>query len=394
MHVNNILVSQMTFALIIFWICVAVIFYGYIGYPSLMFLIGLVRPKQWKRAEYRPTISIIITARNEERDIHHKLENTLEIDYPSEKLEIMVVSDCSTDRTDEVVMRFSDRNIRLIRQEPRLGKTSAQNLAVDAASGEIILFSDATTIYQPNVLKMILQNFADKSIGCVTGRLLYRTSKESSVGIGSVTYWSYETFLKEQESRVCSLIGTSGCLYAVRKSAYVPMYPEACSDFLIATLLYRQGLRTIYEPEAVCFEEANFEGKKEFAMRTRVIAQTFTDLWRNRDMMNPGKSGFFAIELISHKLLRYFIPLFLTCLLLSTAWLALHSHLFLVFLLLQIGLYLTAVIGGLMEIRRVRSNIFSIPYYFLLTNLASVFGFYKFLRGERYAYWDPMRPKA
>ena len=204
-----------------------------------------------------PNVTVLITAYNEENDIRAKLENTLQIDYPQEKLEILVASDGSTDKTDEIVREFSARSVKLFRQEGRVGKTLTQNNAVEESSGEIILFSDATTMYERDVLQAMLPNFADETVGCVAGKLIYVDSTESGVGKGAKSYWNYETFIKENESRACSLIGASGCLYAVRKSAYKPMYPEACSDFLIATILYEQGLRTVYEPNAVCTEETN-----------------------------------------------------------------------------------------------------------------------------------------
>jgi hypothetical protein len=200
--------------------------------------------------------------------------------------------------------------------------------------------------------------------------------------------------LKEAESRACSLIGASGCLYAVRREAYRPMYPEACSDFLIATVLYAQGLRTIYEPNAVCTEETNNKSDKELRMRVRVISQTFTDLWRNRRMMNPLRSGFYSIELISHKLLRYTVPLFLIALFLSSAYLASASVIFQLFFVLQAGFYLVAMLAWFVERSGGRLGLLSMPLYFSLANLASLIGFYKFLRGERYARWEPIRETA
>ena len=158
------------------------------------------------------------------------------------------------------------------------------------SSGEVILFSDATTLYDARVLRAMTPNFADSSVGCVAGRLVYVDPSSSAVGSGAKSYWGYETFLKTHESRVCSLIGASGCLYAVRRAAYVPLYEEACSDFIIATKMVEQGLRAVYEPDAVCTEETNRRADKELRMRVRVIAQTFTDLWRYRAMMNPLRS--------------------------------------------------------------------------------------------------------
>ena len=379
------------FAQFVFWSSAGIIFYVYVGYPLLVFAVSRLFPKPILRAVFEPPVSIIITAYNEERDIRAKLENTLLIDYPPEKLEIIVASDCSSDKTDEIVGEFASRGVKLYRQIERKGKTSAQNMAVERAVGEIILFSDATTLYETDVLRAMLPNFADETVGCVAGKLIYVDASNSSVGKGARSYWNYETFLKESESRACSLIGTSGCLYSVRKSAYQPMYSEACSDFFIAMLVYKQGLRTIYEPEAVCTEETNRQSKKEMRMRIRVISQTFNDLWRNRELLNPLRTGFFAVELVSHKILRYVVPLFLILTFLAAGVAAFHSTFFLLTLALQIIFYLTALIGWLLEKNGNKAGVLAIPLYFVLANSAALLGFYKFLSGERYARWEPIR---
>ena len=380
-------------AQIIFWLSVAALFYVYVGYPVLVYLVSLAFPKKIKRAAFEPQVTILITAYNEEKAIRQKLENTLKIDYPQAKLEILVASDGSTDKTDEIVKEYASKGVRLFRQEGRVGKTVTQNNAVEKATGEIILFSDATTDYKPDVLREILPNFADAGIGCVAGKLVYVDNSASNVGKGAQKYWNYETFIKESESRACSLIGASGCLYAVRKAAYRPMYAEACSDFLICTVLYEQGLRSVYEPRAVCTEDTNRQTDKEMQMRVRVISQTFTDLWRNRKMLNPLKSGFYAVELVSHKVLRYAVPLFLLLIFVSNAVLLLRVPFFEIIFLLQTAFYLLAFIGWAFEKMGARIGVFAIPHYFVLANLASVFGFYKFLRGERYATWEPIREK-
>ena len=380
-----------TSAQIIFGASVAALFYVYVGYPLLVYAVSRLRPKTVKRGEYAPKVTILVTAYNEEKAIREKLENTFQIDYPPEKLEILVASDGSTDKTDEIVKNFSDRGVKLFRQEGRKGKTYTQNKAVEAASGEIILFSDATTMYRQNVLREMLPNFGDETVGCVAGKLIYVDNSKSNVGKGARSYWNYETFLKESESRACSLIGASGCLYAVRRSAYQPMYAQACSDFLICTVVYRQGLRSVYEPNAVCTEETNRQTDKEMRMRVRIISQTFTDLWRNREMLNPFRSGFYAVELFSHKVLRYSVPLFLILILISSLILAFYSLFFAVAFVLQILFYLTAFIGWILEKKGFKIGVFAIPLYFVLTNAASVLAFYKFLQGENYARWEPIR---
>ncbi|HYY56259.1 MAG TPA: glycosyltransferase family 2 protein [Pyrinomonadaceae bacterium] len=379
----------------VFWSSAAAFLYTYVGYPLLLLVVSSVRPRAVRRAQLEtPAVTVIITAYNEERDIEAKLENTLALDYPKEKLEVIVASDCSTDRTDEIVRGFAARGVRLYRQPERQGKTAAQNAAVAVAGGEIILFSDATTLYRPDVLRVMMPSFADATVGCVAGRLVYIDPSSSSVGRGARSYWGYETFLKRHESRACSLIGASGCLYAVRRAAYVPLYNEACSDFLIATVMVEQGLRAVYEPDAVCTEETNRRPGKELRMRVRIITQTFTDLWRHRAMLNPLRSGFYAVELLSHKVLRYLVPLFLLAIFVTSALLAPHSPLYVAALVAQVLFYAAAALGAALERAGARVPLLALPHYFVLANLASVLAFYKFVRGERYARWEPIREPA
>ena len=383
-----------TAAKTIFWLSAAALAYAYVGYPVLVWLVARLRPRAVRRAEFEPFVSVVITAYNEERDLASKLENTLALDYPAGKLEIIVASDCSSDRTDEIARSFAARGVRLHRQAERLGKTAAQNAAVELARGEVVLFSDATTLYRPDVLRAMLPNFADPTVGCVAGKLIYVDPAATSVGRGAKSYWGYETFLKTHESRACSLIGASGCLYAVRRSAYVPLYHEACSDFIIATKMVEQGLRAVYEPAAVCTEETNRQADKELRMRVRVIAQTYTDLWRHRRLLNPLRGGFYAIELLSHKVMRYLVPLFLLSTFASSAALAPRSLFFAAACAGQAAFYLAALAGWLLERAGARVRLLSLPHYFVLANLAAVIAFYKFARGERYARWEPIREPA
>lgn len=378
-------------AQLLFWSALVLLAYVYVGYPLLAYLVSVAFPRTVARAENEPTVTVLITAFNEEAAIAEKIENTLAIEYPSEKLEILIASDGSTDRTDEIVRSFAGRGVRLFRQEGRVGKTETQNNAVREASGDIILFSDATTEYGPDVLRRLLPAFADEGVGCVAGRLIYVDKAGSSVGSGAKSYWNYETFLKRSESAACSLIGASGCIYAVRRSAYEPMYREACSDFLICTELYRKGLRSVFEPDAVCTELTNHRTDAELSMRVRVISQTLTDLWRNRDMLNPAKSGFYAIELISHKCLRYAVPLMLVALLLANVALAVSPGVFRIILAVQVMFYVAALAGWITERFGQRMSLLAIPQYFVLANLASVIAFYRFVGGERVVTWEPIR---
>ena len=379
----------------IFWLSLAAIGYAYVGYPLLLIVLGRLRPRPVRSGHWTPSVTVIIAAYNEERDLAAKLENTLALDYPPSHLEIIVTSDCSSDRTDEIARSFASRGVKLHRQEERHGKTAAQNAAVTKARGEIIVFSDATTHYRPDVLRLMMPAFADKSVGCVTGRVIYQDEKDSSVGAGTQSYWNYEFFLKKHESNVCSLIGVCGCMYAVRASAYIPLYNEACSDFIIATTMVEQGLRAVYIPEAVCTEEPNRQAKKELAARVRIISQTFSDLWRNRSVLNPLKSGFYAVQLWSHKLMRYLVPVFLIVVFVTSGWLATRSAFYAAVFVMQVAFYLAALVSWVVEklglTLGLLGGLLALPQYFVITNLASLIAFVKFLTGERYTRWEPSR---
>src|SRR5437870_111415 len=183
-----------TAAEVVFWTCALLLGYTYAGYPLLLAVASQLRSRPVRRADWIPTVSVIITAYNEEQALAAKLANTLMLDYPKEKLEIIVASDCSTDRTDAIAREFAPLGVRLHRQPQRLGKTAAQNAAVELARGEILLFSDATTLYRPDVLRAMMPDFADPTVGCVAGQLLYVELARSSIGRGARSYWSYERF--------------------------------------------------------------------------------------------------------------------------------------------------------------------------------------------------------
>ena len=376
---------------VIFWLSVTAVAYAYVGYPLLLSLISKIRPKPVHSADWTPSVSVIIAAYNEERDLATKLENTLALDYPKSQLEIIVTSDCSSDRTDEIAKSFASRGVRLHRQPERHGKTAAQNAAVTKARGDIILFSDATTHYQPDVVRLLTPSFADESVGCATGRVIYQDDKSSSVGAGTQSYWNYEFFLKRHESNVCSLIGVCGCMYAVRKSAYVPLYNDACSDFIIATTMVEQGLRAVYVPEAVCMEEPNRQAKRELAARVRIISQTFADLWRNRAVLNPFRSGFYAVQLWSHKIMRYLVPVFLIAIFITSGFLAPRHGFYALLFAAQVAFYFAALVSALLEKLGLSVRLLALPQYFVITNLASLIAFVKFVSGESYSRWEPHR---
>jgi cellulose synthase/poly-beta-1,6-N-acetylglucosamine synthase-like glycosyltransferase len=370
---------------------VALIAFTYVGYPALVYALSRAFGRRVKAAEITPKISVIIAAYNEERDIARKIEETLALDYPGEKLEIIVASDCSTDRTDEIVKGFADRGVILHRRPERLGKTSAQNHAVPVSTGEILVFSDATTRYEPDALRKIVRGFADPEVGCVTGNVVYVDRSATAVGMGLRSYWGYEFFIKQCESRLGSLLGVCGCLYAVRRSAYVQLDPDMSSDFVIASEIHLQGLRTIYDPEAVSSEDTNKRSREEFRMRVRIIEQTMSALYRYRRVLNLRKHKMFAFQMICHKALRYAVPFLLVVAFGANLPLLGAGVVYQLAFVGQAAFYLLALVGWLSDSVGLRLGPLAFPYYFVLSNAASIVAFKKFIGGESHVTWEPTR---
>jgi cellulose synthase/poly-beta-1,6-N-acetylglucosamine synthase-like glycosyltransferase len=365
--------------------------YTYVGYPALVYLLSRLFEKPVRRADITPTVSVIIAAYNEERDIAQKIENTLALDYPKAKLEIIVASDCSSDRTDEIISSYAQAGVILHRRPERLGKSVVQNAAMKISTGEIIVFSDATTLYQPDAIRKIVRSFADPEVGCVAGHLLYVDRSTTAVGQGCRSYWGYERFIKQCESRLGSLIGVSGCLYAVRRSSYARLALDMSSDFVIATEIHLQGLRTIYDCEAISTEDTNKRGRDEFRMRVRVIEQTLSALHRYQEAFNLRAYPLFGFQMISHKVLRYGVPFFLIVAFLSNMLLSVSSEIYHLAFTGQAMFYLAAIMGWICDRLGLRIGPLGFPYYFALANAASLVAFIKFMRGQAHVIWEPIR---
>jgi cellulose synthase/poly-beta-1,6-N-acetylglucosamine synthase-like glycosyltransferase len=383
---------QLLIAQILFFFAAAAIFYIYLGYPILIFILSRLFPHPVRQTRFTPRVSMIIAAHNEENDIGRKLDNALSLDYPQDKLEIIVASDCSTDGTDRIVNSYRHHHdVILHRQNERHGKTRAQCRAVSVSTGEILVFSDATTMYEPDALQKIVQSFGDSTVGCVAGQLVYIDGKSSVVGKGCRSYWGYEKLLKHSESRLGSLIGVSGCLYAVRRSCHARLASDMIDDFVIATEIHLQGLRTVYEPEAIAKEDTNHRTRDEFRMRVRVIEQTMSAIYRYRDILNPLKHGMFAFQMFSHKILRYTVPAWLVLALVAN-WFAQEAGSFYQYVfIMQLWVYAAALTGWIAEKAKISLGPLAIPYYFVLVNVAIVFGFVKYMRGQSHVVWEPVR---
>jgi len=373
----------------LFVFCLILVAYIYAGYPCCTMLLARLAPKPVKAADNLPAVTIIISAFNEQAHIADTIDNKLQQDYPPDNLEIIVVSDGSTDRTDEIVQSLADNRVRFIQQLPRQGKTAALNLAIQYAKGEIIVFSDANSIYRKDAIRYLVANFTDPQVGYVTGKMLYTHADGSPIGTGCSAYMHYENFIRLQESRFNSIVGVDGGIDAIRASLYRTMNPDQLPDFVQPLHVIEQGYRVIYEPRAVLNEAALADQHAEYRMRVRVSLRALWALLDKRGLLNPLAFPLFSWQLISHKLLRYtaWIPL---CLLLILNPLLLKSGQFYEnMLVLQLGCYLCAIGGYTMKNRSHKLVVFSAAYYFVLINLAAAHASIQFLKGHKQVLWTP-----
>jgi len=372
----------------IFWFNFGLIVYIYFGYPlTIAILAKMTKKAPINRADITPLVSLLIPAYNEEKVIKDKLENSLSLDYPKAKLEIIVISDCSNDKTDEIVGEFRRSGIKLIRQDKRQGKIAALNRAVPEAKGEIIVFTDANSMYKKDAVKKLVRNFNDERVGCVCGELKYTTQGviASSAEAGESLYWRYERFIKIQESRLHSLLIANGSIYAIRKEFFLPIDEALADDFANPMRIARKGLSVIYEPEAVTVEKASNLLKEQFRQKVRIMTQGYkASFGLKKEIFS---SGFLRIfEFFFHKFLRWFVPFFLIIIFISNLFLLVQSFYKIIFIS-QFIFYGLALFGHLFMRQQNLAKVFYVPTYFCMVNLASLIGVLNFFTSTQRVTW-------
>ncbi len=376
---------------ILFWTACVTLVYVYILFPVIVRLLARRFGTVVSEADRPLSVSIIVTAYNEEKGILAKLENLLALDYPSNLVDIIVASDASSDATDRLVRDCGSDRVQLLRIEGRKGKTTCQNAAAAIAHGEIVVFTDATTRLDVSALHALVRRFDSADVGCVAGRLMYVSRTENVTGRGGEAYWDYEINLRMAESSLGSLIGVSGCLYAVRRSAYRAISPGLISDFVISMKMREQSLRTVLAADAVCYEETLNRGAHELSMRVRVAIRSINALICERRFLNPWRYGLFAWQLWSHKLLRYASPFLWLIAFGANLALVSKNPFYTTLLGCQVAVILAGTMGFALQSRLAKLGMLSRPYYFLLTNIASFLGALRYVMGERMVTWKPLR---
>jgi cellulose synthase/poly-beta-1,6-N-acetylglucosamine synthase-like glycosyltransferase len=362
-----------------FWIAVAIPLYAFAGYPILLMILGLIIHRTVKKQPTWPQVSLLIPAYNEARVMARKIENSLALDYPRDRIEIVVVSDGSSDKTVEIAR--ASGGVRVLALPKNRGKVAALNAAVPKLRGEVIVFSDASALPAPDALRRLMENFADPAVGAVSGR--YRVVKPNEVNIGASEdlYWKYEAFIKTRESRLASTLGAPGHLHAIRKALYPFPPPETINDdYVIPLSVLAQGFRAIYEPTAVVWEEAR--EMTGFGRRIRIMTGNLQQLRYLGQLLSPLQP-LPLIFFLSHKTIRLFVP-FAMLAALAANLLLIGTELYRVLLGVQLLFYTLAILG---LTGRLRPRALRLPFYFCMVNSAAFFGLYHVITGRRSMAW-------
>jgi cellulose synthase/poly-beta-1,6-N-acetylglucosamine synthase-like glycosyltransferase len=382
-------------ALVLFWASLSLILYTYLIFPILVILRGFVwkRPYDSHDLTPLPLVSVVIAAYNEEKEIENKLINLLSLDYPRDRLEIIIASDGSSDRTNAIVQRYEERGVKLLAL-PRQGKAAALNAAVGSSKGEILVFSDANSIYKSDALQALVRPFADPQIGGVAGNQCYLKNRGSDdVTAGERGYWDFDRIMKQFESSAGNTISATGAIYAIRRSLFQPVMEGVTDDFFTSTSVIAQSYRLVFAPDAVAYEYVAGNSSREFGRKVRVITRGLRAVFvARRQLLNPFRYGFYAVQLFSHKALRRLVVFPLLILFFVNPFLWRAGLFYQLMLMGQLGFYSLGLLGMLLDGTRFgRLKIFTMPLYFCLVNTAVLVATMNLLRGQQIKRWEPQR---
>jgi len=378
---------------VLFWVAVALILFTYLLFPALIFVRGRLFVRPYTTADIIPPLSMIIAAHNEADGIGAKIGNILSLDYPRAQLEVIVASDGSNDGTNEIVRSYASQGVTLLAL-PRQGKAPALDAAVAAAHGEILVFSDANSMYGTGALRALARPFADPEVGGVAGNQRYLSKKSESLsGDGEKSYWSFDRKLKQSQSRSGNAISATGAIYAVRRSLFRGVPVGVTDDFAVSTDVIVQGRRLVFAPDAEAFEPVAGSGGAEFGRKVRVITRGLRGvLVVRRELLNPFRYGFYAFQLFAHKVLRRLVVFPLLLLLLISPLLWRQGLIYQIATVAQLVFYGCALLGLLLATTRLgRLKIFTIPYFFCMVNAACMIATFNLIRGHRIDFWEPQR---
>ncbi len=389
---------------LLFWLSLLVIVYTFVGYGMVLYV--LVRLRRIFRGPRRlpaaaesdlPTCTLVVAAYNEEAFIEAKIKDTLALRYPAGKLNILFITDGSTDRTPEIISNFPQ--ITLLHRPERRGKIAAIHRAAETISTEAIVFTDANTFLNPDALIHLCRHYADPTVGAVAGEKRVKSeaaADASSAGEGF--YWKYESKLKQWDSELYSVVGAAGELFSVRKSLYQPVSADSIiDDFMISMLIAKKGYRIVYEPDAYAVETASENVSEELKRKIRIAAGGMQSIIWLSGMLNIFRYGLLSFQYISHRVLRWTVtPFLLIVVFVLNIALVLQTNepVYQAFMIAQLAFYALGATGFLLEKRQLRVKLLFVPYYFCVMNYAVIAGIIRYFRKQQSAAWEKSKRKA
>lgn len=380
--------------ILLFCVSFAILFYTYFGYGIILYIWltffrkGRTHKPEFLRQEDLPRLTLLIAAYNEADFLVEKIENTLKLQYPRDKWEIFVVTDGSTDNSGEILAKYPE--IRVFHEAPRKGKLAAVERVLPKVQTPITILSDANTLLNPGALLHIADHFADDSIGAVAGEKKISVGKHDDATASEGLYWKYESKLKAWDARLYSVVGAAGELFAFRTELYETLPPDTLiEDFVQSMRIAQRGYKVAYEPDAYARELPSASIKEEMKRKVRISAGGIQAVVRLKELLNPFRYGLLSFQYISHRVLRWTLaPLALPLLFLSNVALAFSSEFFLLILIGQILFYVLALLGYLLETKKIRLKILFVPFYFCMMNYAVYLGFLRYIKGQQKVTWD------
>lgn len=394
------------FWLFLFWLSISIVGYTYVGYAVVLWL--MVKIKETARGKHvppetdYPTVTLLIAAYNEKDYVEAKVQNSLALEYPKDKLKLVWVTDGSDDGTPDLLRRYPDAMLTVLHQPERAGKIAAMNRAVQLLDTSIVIFSDANTMLGKESVKRIVHLFADEKVGCVSGeKRIIGNQKDMAAGAGEGIYWKYESFLKRYDARLYSVVGAAGELFAVRREYFTEVEKDTLlDDFVISLRIAMQGYITQYDPEAYACENPSANVEEELKRKVRIAAGGFQSMVRLAPLLNIFRYGMLSFQYISHRVLRWTLaPLSLMILLIGNSVLAFREglfseHFFVIVFWLQICFYVMALLGWFLQNRQIKLKVLFVPYYFFIMNYAVYLGFFRYLRKAQDVKWERAKRKT
>jgi len=383
-------------SIVIFWVCLLLIGYTYCFYPAILFFLRALRqpqtPHKVPEKDFAPSVSVLVAAYNEGEVIADKIKNLTEIEYPEGKIEFLFGSDGSTDKTSEILLACGISNFHPVIFPKRRGKAAVLNDLISKAGGDVIVLSDANTLYTPQTIAKLVKHFNDSAVGAVCGKLILQSKNENSGGLEEISYWTYENMIKGLESEIQTTLGATGAVYAIRKNLFRPLPADKTimDDFLISLSIIEQGFKIKYESEARAYEKVSGSVAGEFRRKVRIGAANFHGISEFVHLLHP-RYGFASFALWSHKIVRWFAPFLLIALFVSDAFIAFHGGLYGAAFIVQLAFLILGFIGFIAETIDVRLWILGFPYYFIAMNAALLIGFGRFLFKRQRPTWDVVR---